>query len=415
MRRALLAVMTLCGAAGCIDLDVQSEIQDLRILAVQLDPPEVLFSPFLTLPAAQRPDMPVRPPGFPPAQFDVQARVLAAEPRTYAPVSFTSYVCPADDNELCHGYQVPADLGDEHDPAALRASLAPLVQRRTTAINPGDVFGTRDKALEALRFDERAIEYLTMHDPVSGAVFIGLESRARLYLSAESQGIAETAFRRIPFNVDLSLLGMGMPPEVQDQLFEAFGFELCEQPTPQEVVCNDPCWPEDMGVPCDQRVRQLADPADTCMRYPRIANRNPTILHLRYSEGDAPEYDDQNVDTCAVGNRLFPGDSIKLKPGETVKVWPVLARGDSEPYQNIVIDIAAQKLVLSNYQEDLAVAWYATQGVPQPEVSNFILGGDLSTSYTLPAYDTPDRVLLYAIVHDQRGGVDWATIEIERD
>jgi len=383
---ALLAALVAVAAAACIDLEVKTEIKDLRILAVRLDPPEVLYSSFLSLPADQRPpDMFRPPPPFPAAEQEVVATVLAADPRGDAPVAFTSFVCPASDNELCRNYQIPDEIEEtERAPDELRTALDPLVTRRGAWAVPVDEQGTLRGELGRFPFNERAVEYILPHGP-GGAAVILLENLARVVLYAEQDGIREVAFRRLPLNayLDLSFL----PPETQGQFEEFLGVSVCNA---EQSAARDP----------------------SCL-WLREANKNPVIEEVRYSlDGSSPEYDEDDIDTREFGEPVT--GPIALEPGEEIRLWPVLADDVSEAYQSFGFDLETSSIFLAQFTEDMAVSWYASSPGMGQDLTDLTLNLGFDTTFTYPSSQPPENVVVYIVVRDQRGGVAWQTVVLTR-
>jgi len=79
--RALAAAVLLCAGACTPDFAAPSDIRDLRILAVQAEPPEAQFD-----------DAGVDP---------VQVTILAMDPRTPAPLEVTARLCAPTDSRRC--------------------------------------------------------------------------------------------------------------------------------------------------------------------------------------------------------------------------------------------------------------------------------------------------------------------------
>lgn len=372
------ALAALTASAGCIDLDSKPEIQDLRILAVRFDPPEILYSPILVLPASQRP-----PVELPPSILD--ATLLAVDPRSSEPLPFTYHVCPVDDFELCINYQVPDAFENERDPEQLKVSLNRLVNRRASLLAPIDDSGGIAGPLGRLNFDLRATEYILPHLPDGTAIAV-FQQFARLYVRAENQGIDETAYRRIPLNLDLRIFAQ--LPDAAQQFSDYLGVTIC---TPEQSLAHDP----------------------SCLQI-REPNRNPTIEEFRFTRGnDFPKYDDNGDDTREVGE-LVSGP-IPVAPGAFITLWPVMARGDNEPYQVFEVDITAKKIKLTNYVEELAVSWYATKEVPIPPLTARSIEQHLGATYTYPSLNPPEKVRIYMVVRDQRGGIAWGSVELVRD
>ncbi len=378
----LLTALTALAGSGCIDLEVKHEIKDLRILGVRLDPPEIVYSPFLAFPAAQRPPIPVPP-------VEVRATILAADPRAEEPVTFVTHLCPESNNSACRNYEIPEFSEEqEHDPAQLRQVLEDFTTLRAATIAPQD--GLLVGSLGSFAVPERAVEYILPHGP-DGAASILFEDYARVIVEAEHLAVREVAFRRLPFNAnfDFSTLPPPLDQQLADQFSEFLGVSICDAQQNQEEKPD-------------------------CLKS-RVTNRNPTIEEMRFSRETLvrPEYDDDGEDTREFGEVV--SGPISLAPGEDLNLWPVFARGDLEPYQIWEVDLQAAKLMLANYKEQIATSWYVDRGNLHPPLSPPVITDDTSTVYTYPDIDPPESVTVYVVVRDQRGGVDWTTVEIVRD
>jgi hypothetical protein len=120
------------------------------------------------------------------------------------------------------------------------------------------------------------------------------------------------------------------------------------------------------------------------------ANRNPSIIGLTAFVGDQP------VDLTAIA----PGTDIRL-----VATWTA---DSSETYP--VYDPATNTLV--ERQEALRVSWYATAGQFETDRTGANRTGDATS--TENGWTSPDGMSahLWIVLHDDRGGVDFADYEI---
>jgi hypothetical protein len=90
--RALAVISMLCAAACTPDFASPSDITDLRVLAVQAEPPEAQFD-----------DAGVDP---------VRVSILAFDPRSPAPIQLTAQLCAPTDSRRCDKGQPIADVPD---------------------------------------------------------------------------------------------------------------------------------------------------------------------------------------------------------------------------------------------------------------------------------------------------------------
>jgi hypothetical protein len=98
--RALAAILMLCAAACRPDFAAPSDVSDLRVLAVQAEPPEAQFD-----------DAGVDP---------VQVNILAFDPRSPAPIEVAGQLCAPTDSRRCDQGQPIIDVPD----AGLSTALA---------------------------------------------------------------------------------------------------------------------------------------------------------------------------------------------------------------------------------------------------------------------------------------------------
>jgi hypothetical protein len=98
--RALAVILMLLAAACTPDFAAPSDVTDLRVLAVQAEPPEAQFD-----------DAGVDP---------VRVSILAADPRSSAPIAVTAQLCAPTDSRRCDQGQPIIDVPD----AGLSTALA---------------------------------------------------------------------------------------------------------------------------------------------------------------------------------------------------------------------------------------------------------------------------------------------------
>ena len=109
--RALALLALLCASACTPDFAAPSSVTDLRVLAVQADPPE-----------AQYDDAGVDP---------VQVRVLAVDPRDAGPIVLHAQLCAATDSRRCDGGPT-LDLGEQPLSATLLVPPEVISQARNS-------------------------------------------------------------------------------------------------------------------------------------------------------------------------------------------------------------------------------------------------------------------------------------------
>jgi len=107
------SVLLLLLAAACTpDFAAQSDVTDLRILAVQAEPPEAKYDPSQS----------------PPAVDPVVVTVLAADPRTANPMTMTFQLCAPTDSRRCDEGPATDPVVRALSPTTLQVPPAALMQ-----------------------------------------------------------------------------------------------------------------------------------------------------------------------------------------------------------------------------------------------------------------------------------------------
>jgi hypothetical protein len=235
-------VHMLCGVGACalafqscINLDTKTQVKDLRVLALRVDPPEVLYSFFHLFPYDQR-------GGFPLGPYSITAQALVVDPQGRT-VDVSVRLCPEQVDETnvnyepgCEGYVVRSSAAPEE----IRA-VSPLVEPRTLERRPELALGGEVPVPPfAMTFTDRALDYMLPHTPegefdlfsaLLGPTFPSLVLRVQVPGSKES----ETAFKR--FSVGLDISPEGIPPELRENiesLFEGLaGVPFCPDEPPE--------------------------------------------------------------------------------------------------------------------------------------------------------------------------------------
>ena len=260
---ALVFAATAVGA-GCLDLDDQSLIHDLRILAVKTEPAELVLDSAYAVGAI---------PGFPggggpggggglplPAAdgFTVDIEVFAYDPRAGL-VSMTSFLCPDGVDSTCVGYipedEVLADIEDDDERAEREALFLPTVSTASTPDTSTQAMAAVPLPKLTWEMTPSVISALTAS--AFGSASVGVETiepRIVIDLATTAAGgvFTATAFKRIPMIWDLH------DPALEATVKAAiapYGIELCP--------VDEPMFEEEGIAPC-ARVRE--------------ANKNPVLL-----------------------------------------------------------------------------------------------------------------------------------------
>lgn len=133
------------------------------------------------------------------------------------------------------------------------------------------------------------------------------------------------------------------------------------------------------------------------------ANRNPSLSDLLVASGD-------DVTTLyGAGQSATPAPAT-IRAGQQALLQADFSDDSAETF--LVWDVVQLKLL--EQRESLRVAWYATAGSFSRDVTG--RASDDPTTYTQndwTAPTTPGPVHLWAVLRDNRGGIDFASAEID--
>ncbi|MBI1946389.1 MAG: hypothetical protein HYS27_11870 [Deltaproteobacteria bacterium] len=386
-------VLAVCGAAAnlaCTNFDREDRIEDMRVLAVRMEPPEILYSPLFLQPAAQR------PPGFPLPTVDVQLEFFAFDPRG-GRVETSVQLCPdnAEDNS-CRIYDPSDDVAAE-PPAArdeLAALLTPVVTESEIAADATPI-GRVLPATATWHLTPPVIDFFIDDDNRGNPIPSIFPQTPRVVVEARNLDIVEPAevqkeraFKRLPISIDLT--SPELPPSVVEDLAEGLGITLCEAPIPDEEFL------EQGRASCLER---------------RLPNHNPGLLGFKI-EPDPEQMSEGYLSDVAPD--LGIGSLLRADPGALIAVTPVFTPDASEQYQVISFDIDTSKIILLNRVEDLACTWYSTRGDVSASLTALQQRDALGVTWRLPfEAQAGERDSMVLVVLDQRGGTAVGEITVE--
>jgi hypothetical protein len=394
-----LACSALALVVGCNNFDNPSQLRDLRVMAIQMEPAEIMYSPlYVFIDPADRPP----PPFFALDEYDVAVTAYVYDPRG-GTVSTSLRYCPEGTPNFCLEYdpedEVQTAPEEHHD--ELRAFYAPIDRENVslTEERASDPTGRLVNQEYNFRFSTPVLDNILRND--EGQASLNLFSiLPRFIIQAENPAIpstevdSELAFKRFPLS--LNFFDPTLPASARDALLQVLGATLCE------------------GGPPD--LETYVEEKTTCL-FERGPNQNPRLVGfdlynpdeeeaLRQETGEAaPTY--TFADTAMLGPRAL----IEVNAGSVVNIRPVFAPGTREPYQVFGYDLDNQKLTIENRLEDLALEWTATNG-SVPGDSNTEFGGNIEVAWSLPSRDPGERDALVVVVRDQRGGVSIGQITV---
>jgi hypothetical protein len=376
----LPAVVGVGVGAGCLSLDQETQVKDLRILAVKLEPPEVLFNFLHLIPPDQRGGMPLGP-------YGVKAKVLAVDPKGREVEVFTR-ICPDTIDQMlegCSGYRIRPTASREEIVA-----VTPLLQPDSYAVTP-DLTRGGELPIPELEwgFPSAAVDYMLLHDANGDISFFAyavpafpsIVVRARLEDGSEE----EVAYKRFQLTSDISPSGIPAPiREPLDQLFrQVLGAGFC---------------PEGTDILADVQ----------CLKN-RTANRNPSLERILYKRGGSISAVNKEDPTNGGEFQDFPA-RLEVHPGDAIRLRPLRGAHDAEPYQGIAYDLASQRLYLTNFVEDMVYTWTTTVGDIDGQ-SNEAISKTPDATYTVSPDAPEGPAHVWVVLHDQRGGIDWRRLD----
>ncbi len=384
-----VAAATL-GAGACTNFDREDRIEDMRVLAVRMEPPELLYSPLFLQPAAQR------PPGFPLPTVDVAVEVFAFDPRG-GTARTSLQLCPNDaEDNSCRVYDPAEDLAAEPETARaeLAALLTPVVTEAAIAADATPV-GRVLPATTTWHITPAVMDFFINDDERGNPIPSIFPITPRLVVDAKNLDITdaaevqkERAFKRLPISIDLT--SPDLPPDVTADLAQGLGITLCNAPIPDEEFAL-----QGRAACLERRL-----PNNNPVLRGFVFEPDPLVLREGYVSDVEPE--------------LGVGSLLAADPGALIAVTPVFSPDASEQYQVISFDIEASKVILLNRVEDLACTWYSTRGDVSDSLTALQRGDALGITWRLPFDAQPgERDSMVLVVLDQRGGTAVGEITVE--
>jgi hypothetical protein len=130
-------------------------------------------------------------------------------------------------------------------------------------------------------------------------------------------------------------------------------------------------------------------------------NNNPTINQLTWQQGSADPADVPRVETGSAPLQVQSGQSVTFSlswTADSVETYPAY-------------DILARTLV--SHREAMRVAWYATGGTFEHDVTGRSESETDTFAVNTWKSSTAGLTHLWIVLHDSRGGVDFASFDLE--
>ncbi len=399
----VIALSFATATAGCVDFDLEEQIEDTRVLAIKTEPAEILFSPLYLSPPEQRPPFPL-----PTTEVDVE--VFAFDPRGGRVVS-SMQMCPEGAGDAsCRLYDkdFDSDFARLVEPARseVEGLLEPVVADEVIAVDATPV-GRIGPSTFRYTITPGAVDFFQPKDangqnvpsifPITPRFAVNVEN-----LTARDDGaevFKERAFKRLPLTLDLT--DPSLPQEFLGDLARGLGIALCDGPLPEPID-------QDGDGVDDVFVEGEVD----CL-HPRVANVNPGFKGFRFESAAVVE--EFTAGMLAGEPDLGLGSLLRVSPGGRIAITPVWDDDVVERYQVISFDIEASRLIILNRVEDIACSWYSTRGTVSSGLTSLQFNNDrLGITWDLPTdVAAGDRDSLVLVVLDQRGGTAVGEITVE--
>ncbi len=359
---ALLLVL-----AACTDpLPLYYQVEDLRVLGMRADPPEVLLDG--------------------PAEVDVTFSALVVDPRRGA-IDWRWQFCPVDSERACLDYEERRDAAwtgyrpilDTLHGITLAGTALPVDE---VAPVPGtDWWSTRAAWPYALApFPVNASPDLYTFHLFDNALGAGQGATPSATLTLTKGAETLIAAKRM-------VLGVRDARAAAAQLAGQFGVTICDAGQTPET-----------------------QPGCLLIR-DKEPNSHPVFAAVRLARGASPLGEFTDLEIAPSGDVAGP---VSLRAGESIRLLPVFTPESSQAFQTLQLDLLSQRLYVEDDVEELSVSWFVTAGRLREAFTWPQWTKTLDTVYIAPdAPPSPDgRASVWLIARDQRGGEAWMSVEL---
>ena len=356
-RKACWGWMTWFICAACTPgLDNYSDVTDLRVLAMQASPPEILSNV--------------------PVSLDTNITALVVDPRG-GPVSYTWSLCPVQSSMACDDFDTLIYTADANTQKVLRALRAisasgtvtpTIADANAPSAYPIPPFNPRLAAM-ALYQNDITPAVFAYHYAYSSLLNFGLGAWPTVILEVHSSyQDAVIAQKRV-------VLGIADYNSIAAPLLADLGTPLCTAPqTPPG-----------------------------CVQFlPKVPNSNPNLAIPQASPG-----------LLGDGTWTDVGPSLAIAANTLVRLRPVFAANSNETYQTLRGTLQGGDLQVVPVTEMLSVSWFLTDGSIESNLTQPLLQPTLENVYTSPVTYGTAPVALWLVARDQRGGESWRSIVIK--
>lgn len=401
-------------SVGCTeDFAAYWEISDLRVLAIQANPPELFREDVM--------------PGADPAT-EVRFEALVVDPRGVQ-VTYTWSFCPVESHIACLDYQ--DRMSDGY--AVFEQTMAELAASGVAAAIP--VESESREELEAIYRPAPQSHQASAPSEVSYPIRAYATEPLEMAFPNEDLHWFHTFVN--PFgtlvgawpSAILHVAGGGMEVLSQKRLTLTM-----QNPAPLlEVAAGE------TGISVCPSGQTPDDLPGCLLIKPRVTNANPEFVRdfIEIAPTDAatsPAFcqpfhsDPERPCTLTEEEDVLWVDSagvLHLLACEAMRILPVFPDGSGhfpgydtsfEAYQSIDLDIDTQELIVRDQEEEISVSWFVSGGITGTQLSWPAFTRTLDAAYYAPE-EPPEMgggfVTVWMIARDQRGGVGWQGIEIK--
>lgn len=289
---------------------------------------------------------------------------LVAEPQG-SPHTFTWRFCPVESDEACMNFPAIRQSAPEAMRPMLDSLFAAQSQGQTKAAPTQGVGG-----LELAPFASAWPSDLFAYHMQASGLGLGNGAWPGVVLAVSGAHAEVIAHKRITLNArDLAQYG--------SELQARFGFRVCTA--------------DDATAPC-------------LPLRARTANKNPAIDGVGIARGKL------------AGLPFEPlTDVLVMKPGETVRINPVLSPEAYETYQSVQSALQDSRLVVEEQKERPTVSWFTTAGEFGSTITAAETTKTLDNTYTAAELGPgagPMEASVWMVVRDLRGGVGWRHLRV---
>ena len=350
MRRTVLTTVFLL--LGCNnDLPPYDIYTDLRVLAMQSTPPELLYNA--------------------PGPIDTQVGAVVVDPRG-GTLQYTWSLCPVESSLACDDFAALQSVASRDDQIMLQDLRALQMS--------GNVDPTTDPNTGAVSY------VIPSFDPVAASVALyGVDRTPELVAY-----YFETFFDDVQGSWPLAILDLTSAhgdtlTAVKRLVLNIHNLQVVAEALAQEYGLN---------------ICSATNSSPDCLSFPaRTANANPAFLPLQWSPSGA-----------AAGPFSALPAVAYVRPGQAVRLRPSFTADSAQTYFILQPSLQTRRFQVVNETELFSVSWFADAGAFLYAFTWAEFTVNLDNTFTAPTAWGP--VTIWAVARDQRGGEVWQSAQL---